>query len=82
MASGGTKLNLCGPQVAQFRKTTREGGKPLTQATLSEKVSKLGAKLDRAAIAKIENNLRAVTDVELVALAKALQVTVNQLLGL
>ena len=82
MVSGGTKLNLCGPQVAQFRRTKGEGGKLLTQAVLSEKVSKLGVKLDRAAIAKIENNLRAVTDVELVALAKALEVTVNQLLGL
>lgn len=82
MASGGPKLNLCGPHVARFRKRTSQGEKTLTQAALSESVSKLGVKLDRAAIAKIENNLRAVTDVELVALSKALGVTVSELLGL
>lgn len=75
----GAKLNLCGENVARIRK---EKLPPLTQATLAGKVSTHGVKLDRAAIAKIENNLRSVNDLELVALSKALGVTVHNLLGI
>jgi len=41
----------------------------------------VGIQLDRAAIAKIENNHRHVLDYELKALAKVLGVEVNWLLG-
>jgi transcriptional regulator with XRE-family HTH domain len=37
--------------------------------------------MDRAAVAKIENNLRRVLDFELKAIAKALDVEVDWLLG-
>jgi hypothetical protein len=54
---------------------------PLTQDDLSGRVARLGVQLDRAAIAKIENNLRGVLDYELRALAIALAVNVDWLLG-
>jgi transcriptional regulator with XRE-family HTH domain len=44
-------------------------------------VARLGIQLDRAAIAKIENNHRRVLDYELKALATALSVEVNWLFG-
>jgi hypothetical protein len=40
-----------------------------------------GSRLDRAAIAKIERNLRYVADYELVAMARALRVSPVRLLG-
>lgn len=53
----------------------------LTQDALSGKLARRGIQLDRAAIAKIENNLRHVFDFELKALADVLGVDVNWLLG-
>jgi len=53
----------------------------LTQDALSGKLARLGIQLDRAAIAKIENNHRHVLDYELKALADVLGVGVNWLLG-
>lgn len=53
----------------------------LTQDALSGKLARHGIQLDRAAIAKIENNLRHVLDYELKALADVLVVDVNWLLG-
>lgn len=60
----------------------RRACKPaLTQDALSGKLARLGIQLDRAAIAKIENNHRHVLDYELRALAKALGVEVSWLFG-
>lgn len=60
----------------------RQGCKPaLTQDALSGKLARIGIQLDRAAIAKIENNHRHVFDYELKALAEALGVDANWLLG-
>lgn len=60
----------------------RQGCKPaLTQDALSGRLARLGIQLDRAAIAKIENNHRHVLDYELKALADVLGVDVNWLLG-
>jgi hypothetical protein len=53
----------------------------LTQDALSGKLARLGIQLDRAAVAKIENNHRHVLDYELKALAVALGVDVGWLLG-
>jgi hypothetical protein len=61
----------------------RRGYRPaLTQDALSGKLSRLGVQLDRAAIAKIENNHRHVLDYELKALAQVLGADVNWLLGM
>lgn len=53
----------------------------LTQDALSGRLARLGITLDRAAIAKIENDLRYVLDYELRALAAVLGVGVGWLLG-
>jgi HTH-type transcriptional regulator, cell division transcriptional repressor len=70
--------NIVGERVAEARQACSP---VLTQDALSGKLARLGIQLDRAAIAKIENNHRRVLDYELRALAKALGVEVNWLLG-
>jgi hypothetical protein len=72
------RKNIVGRRLAQ----ARHGFSPvLTQDALSGRLARLGIQLDRAAIAKIENNHRHVLDYELKALADALGVGVNWLLG-
>lgn len=70
--------NIVGKRVAQARQNHQP---PLTQDALSGRVARLGVQLDRAALAKIENDLRHVRDFELKALAAALSVSVDWLLG-
>jgi transcriptional regulator with XRE-family HTH domain len=72
------RKNIVGGRVAEARR----GCNPtLTQDDLSGKLARLGIQLDRAAIAKIENSGRYVLDYELKALALALGVDVDWLLG-
>jgi transcriptional regulator with XRE-family HTH domain len=71
--------NLSGAHIAHARKQCKP---PLTQAALSDRVIRLGVRLDRAAIAKIENGLRGVQDFELLAIAKALDAFPLTLLGM
>jgi transcriptional regulator with XRE-family HTH domain len=61
------KKNITGGRIAAIRKK-----KGITQLELSDRVCRIGANLDRAAIAKIENGLRCVLDYELAALSAAL----------
>lgn len=70
--------NISGRRISEAR---RRPNPPLTQDDLSGKLARLGVQLDRASIAKIENNLRGVLDYELRAFAKALGVRVDWLLG-
>ena len=70
--------NIVGRRIATARNRLQP---PVTQDALSGKLASLGIQLDRAAIAKIENNLRHVLDYELKALATALSVDVTWLLG-
>jgi hypothetical protein len=72
------RKNISGRRISEARQRSRP---PLTQDDLSGRLAKLGVQLDRAAIAKIENNLRGVLDYELRAFAKALSVNVHWLLG-
>jgi len=72
------RKNIVGRRVAEARATFEQA---LTQDALSGKLARLGIQLDRAAIAKIENNHRHVLDYELKALADVLGVEVNWLLG-
>jgi transcriptional regulator with XRE-family HTH domain len=70
--------NIVGKRVAEARHSCKPG---LTQDALSGKLARLGVQIDRAAIAKIENDDRHVLDYELKALADVLDVEVNWLLG-
>ena len=70
--------NIIGRRMAEARKNFKPA---LTQDALSGKLARLGIQLDRAAIAKIENNHRHVLDYELKALAHVLCVDASWLLG-
>lgn len=70
--------NITGKRLAEARNRLEPA---LTQDALSGKLAARGILLDRAAIAKIENNYRRVLDYELKALADVLGVDVNWLLG-
>jgi transcriptional regulator with XRE-family HTH domain len=73
-----TRKNIVGRRVAEARQNHNP---PLTQDALSGKLARLGIQLDRAAIAKIENNHRHVLDYELKGIAAVLGVAVSWLLG-
>jgi transcriptional regulator with XRE-family HTH domain len=73
-----TRKNISGKRIAEKR---GEANPPLTQDDLAGKLALLGVQVDRAAIAKIENNLRRVLDYELKAIATVLEVEVDWLLG-
>jgi transcriptional regulator with XRE-family HTH domain len=73
-----TQKNIAGTRIAEARALCEP---PLTQDALSGRVARLGIQLDRAAIAKIETGRRSVLDYELKALADALGVQVDWLLG-
>jgi transcriptional regulator with XRE-family HTH domain len=72
------RKNIVGRRVAEARKRRSA---TLTQDALSGKLARLGIQLDRATIAKIENNHRHVLDYELKGLAEALGADVDWLLG-
>lgn len=74
--SGGR--NISGKRIAEARSAARP---PLTQEELSGRLALHGVQMDRAAVAKVENNLRRVLDYELKAFAIALDVQVDWLLG-
>lgn len=78
MPKSSKRKNISGRRISEARSLLTP---PLTQDDLSGKLARSGVQLDRAAIAKIENNLRGVLDYELKALAKALGVRVEWLLG-
>jgi HTH-type transcriptional regulator, cell division transcriptional repressor len=78
VTSGRERKNVVGRRVAEARNSRKP---PLTQDALSGRLARLGVQLDRAAIAKIENDHRRVLDYELKALAEALSVEVGWLLG-
>jgi hypothetical protein len=72
------RKNITGKRVAEARQSSDP---PLTQDALSGRLARLGIQLDRAAVAKIENDHRYVLDYELKALAEVLGVGVAWLLG-
>jgi hypothetical protein len=72
------RKNIISRRVAQARKACKP---PLTQDDLSGRLARVGIQLDRAAIAKIENNYRRVLDYEVKALAAVLGVEASWLLG-
>jgi len=70
--------NICGDQIAKIRSSQDP---VLTQELLMAKVQSLGLDIDRAAIAKIETKQRRVYDYEVVIFAKALKVSISDLLS-
>lgn len=65
------KANICGRNVAKYRlKMTPK----MSQRALADKLQILGVDVDKNAVQRIECGKRFVTDIELVALSKALEV--------
>jgi len=71
------KRNVVGDRVRQARKAVRP---PITQIDLVARLQILGMQIDQSGLSKIESGHRPVTDVEVIALAKALKVSVAWLL--
>lgn len=71
------KRNIVGIRVRQARKAAKP---PVTQSDLIARLQLLDMNIDQSGLSKIENGQRPVTDIEIVALAKALKVTEGWLL--
>lgn len=69
--------NICGMQIAKFRK---QMGK--SQRQLADMLQLEGLDVDKNAVQRMEAGKRFVTDIELVYLCKVLGVTCERLLGI
>ena len=69
------RCNLCGACVAKRRKALNK-----SQRELADSLQLLGLDVDKNAIQRIEAGKRFVTDIELAYLAKALNVSYEELL--
>jgi hypothetical protein len=68
------RLNVVGPQVSKHRYAQE-----LTQDMLVARCAAAGWDVSRQILAKIETQIRCVTDLEVVMLARALKVTIYDL---
>jgi len=66
--------NVVGQRVRAARRQARP---PITQTELAARLQVMGLKLDQASISKIEKAARPVFDFEVIALSKALGVSVG-----
>lgn len=71
--------NLSGINIARIRK---EANPTLSQRALADKLQLYGIDVDKNAIQRIECGKRFVTDIELVAIAKVLGVSVVEILAI
>ena len=71
------KKNLIG---VKMRKARISECPKATQKDISARLQTLGVNLSESSVAKIEQGIRPVTDIQLVAIARALKVSVNWLL--
>ena len=70
--------NLTGKRIRNLR---QEQVPPMSQAELAHAATKLGAPLNQDTVSLIENGLRSVSDIELVAIARCFKVPAAELLG-
>ncbi len=70
----GDKMNLIGENVKKHRKNLE-----LSQQALSNQLELLGVYICRGSISRIEDGSRTVTDIELLALSKVLNVEIKDL---
>lgn len=67
--------NVCGKNVAVFRKEMK-----ISQRELADRLQLVGLDIDKNAIQRIECGKRFVTDIEIIALSKVLEVKFEDLL--
>lgn len=70
------KKNIFGPAIREAR---RKASPPITQEQLSARLLTKGLVLDRSAVSRIEKQDRYLMDYELVAIAQALRVKLEDL---
>lgn len=70
----GDEMNLIGDNVRRFRKQRK-----LSQQKLSNQLELLGVYVCRGSVSRIEDKSRTVTDIELFAIAKVLDVSIDEL---
>ena len=70
----GTKMNLIGGNVAKLRKKMK-----MSQQRLSNMLELYAVYVCRGSISRIEDRSRTVTDIELYAIAKVLNVSIEEL---
>ena len=70
----GKKMNLIGKKVRELRKK-----KNMSQQALFDKLELMAIYICRGSISRIEDQQRTVTDIELYGLAKALDVSMEEL---
>lgn len=74
--SGDGRNNICGVQIARYRKELKK-----SQRELADALQLMGLDVDKNAVQRIEAGKRFVTDIELVYLAKLLSVSYEDLLN-
>lgn len=67
-------MNVIGPQVKRLREKNR-----LTQEALTAHCNLIGWNISRSTLAKIESQVRRVTDSEVALMARALKVGIEEL---
>ncbi|MBP3233231.1 MAG: helix-turn-helix transcriptional regulator [Eubacterium sp.] len=67
--------NICGKAIAHYRKQLG-----ISQRILADRLQIIGLDIDKNAIQRIESGQRFVTDIELIKLSEALDVSVLDLL--
>lgn len=70
------KNNVCGANVARIRKKMR-----ISQRELADRLQLIGLDVDKNAIQRIEAGKRFVTDIELIALSRVLEYSIEELLN-
>jgi len=70
----GEKTNVVGTNVRVIRKKRR-----MSQQALSNKLELLGVYVCRGSISRIEDGSRTVTDIELLAISKVLEINISEL---
>ncbi|MBQ7381386.1 MAG: helix-turn-helix transcriptional regulator [Clostridia bacterium] len=70
----GEKMNLIGTRVKKIRRQQK-----MSQQELSNKLELLGVYVCRGSVSRIEDHSRTVTDIELFAIAKVLNVNIVEL---
>ena len=70
-----TRRNFLGPRIRELRRAARP---KVTQEDLAGRLAALGLVIDRSAVSRIENQERILTDIEVVAIARALRLPVGE----
>ena len=66
--------NIVGKNIRAIRRKRR-----MTQQALSNRLELLGVYVCRGSVSRIEYGVRTVTDIELLAISKVLEVSINEL---